>query len=78
MGIRSTTLAKRTLSYNRIHAAGREYIHEEEYPNDDYEHILGISDPTHQPSKLQSISAFRLKDVALSKRPIDTVGKELK
>jgi hypothetical protein len=55
-------------------AARRDYIHEEEYPDDDFKHTLGYSDPSHTPSKLQSISAFRLADVSLSKKPIDTVG----
>eukprot|EP01041_Mallomonas_annulata_P007220 gene7220-14723_t len=50
------------------------HIHHTEYPDDNYSHILGINDPTHSPSKLQSISALRLKDVIRNKKPIDTQG----
>lgn len=51
-----------------------DHIHTLEYPDDDYEHILGIHDPLHNPSKLQMISAQRLKDVAQSKQGIDCQG----
>ena len=45
----------------------------EEYPNDDYSHILGYGNSSHIPSKLQSIMALRIKDVKRSKEPIDAV-----
>jgi len=50
------------------------HIHHVVYPDDDYAHILGIGDSQHKPSKLQVISALRLKDVAQSKAPVDTQG----
>ena len=52
----------------------RDYIHTEIYPDDDYRHILGIDDPTHEPSKLQQISANTLQNVAKDKKPLDTQG----
>ena len=51
-----------------------DHLHYAEYPDDDFAHILGINDPKHVPSKLQQISALRLKDVALSKAGIDCQG----
>ena len=45
-----------------------------EYPDDDYSHILGIDDPQHTPSRLQKICGIRLKDVELSKTPLDVQG----
>lgn len=49
------------------------YIHITEYPNDNYEHIFGYNDVDHQPSKLQLISALRIKETIRNKIPIDTV-----
>ena len=45
-----------------------------EYPDDDYDHILGINDPQHTPSRLQKICSIRMKDVELSKTPLDVQG----
>ena len=52
-------------------------LHVQEYPNDDFSHILGASSTgigadvgssgTHTPSKLQQICKLRLEDVARSK-----------
>ena len=50
-----------------------DHIHYKEYPNDNYSHILGINDVNHAPSKLQSITASRIKDTIRNKTPIDTV-----
>lgn len=50
------------------------FIHINEYPDDNYSHILGINDINHVPSKLQMISALRITDVERSKAPIDTQG----
>lgn len=50
------------------------HLHTAEYPGDDFSHILGINDADHQPSKLQQITAMRLKDVALSKQVVDVQG----
>ena len=61
-------------SSTSLSATKRDYIHTGVYPDDDYRHILGIDDPTHEPSKLQQISANTLKDVAKDKKPIDTQG----
>lgn len=49
------------------------FVHSEVYPDDDYNHILGMNDDDHTLSKLQEITALRIKDVKLSKTPIDTV-----
>lgn len=51
-----------------------DYLHSSEYPNDDYSHILGIDDPKHTASKLQQISAHRIKEVITNKIPLDTDG----
>lgn len=51
-----------------------EYLNVQEYPNDDFSHILGFHNPNHQLSKLQEICKIRLKDVALAKKPINTQG----
>ena len=45
-----------------------------EYPDDDYNHILGFHDPKHTPSRLQKICAIRLKDVQSAKTPLDVQG----
>lgn len=50
------------------------WLHWSDYPNDDYDHILGINDPKHVPSKLQQITALRIADTLRSKKPIDTQG----
>lgn len=51
-----------------------EYLHLTQYPDDDYSHILGYGSADHNMSKLQQISRDRIKDVILSKTPIDTQG----
>lgn len=51
-----------------------DYLNTNEYPDDDYSHILGFFDDFHKPSKLQEISRLRLADTELSKKPIDTQG----
>ena len=51
-----------------------DYLHIAEYPNDDYSHVLGYGDSSHTASRLQLISRDRIKDVKLSKTPIDTDG----
>lgn len=51
-----------------------EYLHQSQYPDDDYSHILGYGVAGHTMSRLQSISRDRIKDVILSKTPIDTQG----
>lgn len=53
---------------------GTKFIHDDVYGDDDFNHILGWSNPDHVPSKLQLITAERIKDVTLSKTPIDTVA----
>lgn len=64
----------RSSSSSRLNGSNRDFIHEAEYPDDDFTHILGYSDCDHQPSKLQEISANTLKDVARNKLPVDTVS----
>lgn len=54
--------------------AGNEHIHIKEYPDDSYEHIRGFKDPAHVISKLQEITALRIRDVERSKKGIDTDG----
>ncbi len=49
------------------------WIHDD-YADGDFAHILGIDDPDHEPSRLQSITDLRLKEVALSKAPVDVQG----
>jgi anthranilate synthase/indole-3-glycerol phosphate synthase/phosphoribosylanthranilate isomerase len=44
------------------------------YPDDDFDHILGIKDESHEPSLLQQITRLRLQEVKLSKAPVDTQG----
>ncbi len=51
----------------------RGWIHDD-YANDDFGHILGIDDPNHEPSRLQRITELRLKEVSLSKAPVDVQG----
>ena len=51
-----------------------DYLHIAEYPIDDYSHVLGYGDSSHTASRLQLISRDRIKDVKLSKTPIDTDG----
>jgi indole-3-glycerol phosphate synthase len=46
----------------------------DEYPDDNYRHILGVNDLVHAPSKLQKICQIRMKDVAHSKLPLDVHG----
>ena len=55
-------------------AATRDFLHEAEYPGDDFTHILGFSDCDHEPSKLQQIATHTLKDVTRNKTPVDTVS----
>jgi hypothetical protein len=50
------------------------WLHLSDYPDDNYDHILGIDDPHHSPSKLQQITALRIADTLRSKKPIDTQG----
>ena len=45
-----------------------------EYPDDDFSHILGVSDPSHEPSKLQNICRMRLETVERYKTPVDRDG----
>jgi hypothetical protein len=52
----------------------KKFIHWNEYPNDNYNHILGFNDPNHIDSTLQKITALRIADVERSKTPIDTVS----
>ena len=66
----STTALSGT-THDRLKRLGLHYL---EYPDDDYDHILGINDPNHEPSKLQMISAQRLRDVAESKQVVDVQG----
>lgn len=69
------TVAKRTsLSTSSRHGASRDFLHEAEYPGDDFTHILGFSDCDHEPSKLQQIASNTLKDVTRNKTPVDTVS----
>lgn len=53
--------------------SSRGWIHDD-YANDDFGHILGINDENHEPSRLQSITDLRLKEVYLSKAPVDVQG----
>lgn len=55
----------------------REFLHEAEYPDDDFTHILGFSDCDHEPSKLQEIAINTIKDVTRNKLPVDTVSLQL-
>ena len=59
---------------SRRYAATRDFLHESEYPGDDFTHILGFSDCDHEPSKLQQIASNTLKDVKRNKIPVDTVS----
>ena len=61
-------------SSSNLHDAKRNFLHEAEYPGDDFTHILGFSDCDHEPSKLQEIATKTLKDVARNKLPVDTVS----
>ena len=61
-------------SSSRRNASNRDFLHEAEYPGDDFTHILGYSDCDHQSSKLQEIAANTLRDVARNKLPVDTVS----
>lgn len=54
-------------------ATGADFLHEAEYPGDDFTHILGFSDCDHEPSKLQQIASHTLRDVTRNKIPLDTV-----
>ncbi len=51
-----------------------DYLHVSEYPNDNYNHVLGYGIKDHNMSKLQSISKERIKDLKLLKAPIDAVS----
>ena len=57
---------------SQLHAFPK-HLHLEEYPDDDFNHILGLYDENHRESRLQSITRLRIADVLLSKKPIDTV-----
>ena len=72
--ILSVMHSRKEESSSSLSAMKRDYIHTEVYHDDDYRHILGIDDPSHEPSKLQQISANTLKDVAKDKKPLDTQG----
>jgi hypothetical protein len=61
-------------SVSSRNAASRDFLHEAEYPGDDFTHILGFSDCDHEPSKLQQIATNTLKDVTRNKTPVDTVS----
>ena len=61
-------------SSSHLDSTGRDYLHEAEYPGDDFTHTLGFSDCDHQPSKLQQIATNTLKDVTRNKLPVDTVS----
>lgn len=52
-----------------------EFIHIQEYPNDNYDHIHGIHNPNHSATKLQQISADRIKEVIRNKSPKDVVSE---
>jgi len=51
-----------------------EYIHSTEYPDDNFDHIFGVHEPNHQLSKLQQISADKIKEVITSKQHVDFQG----
>ena len=51
-----------------------EFIHNVDFPNDDFSHIFGYGSISHKLSKLQQISIERIKDVILYKTPIDAVS----
>ncbi len=70
-GLRAATSSSAILSMSTAYPS---HIHVKEYPTDDYDHILGIDDSAHEPSRLQRITALRLKEVSLNKEPIDTDG----
>lgn len=72
-GLKHTTImsaSEKTEITNRR----QKFIHWDEYPSDDYNHILGFNDPNHCDSTLQKITALRIADVERSKTPIDTVS----
>jgi hypothetical protein len=60
----------------RLRGTSRPYLHEAEYPNDDFTHIFGHGDPNHVQSRLQDISALRIEEVVRNKKPIDAVRND--
>lgn len=68
------TAIRSSSKLSRLSGAIRDYLHESEYPGDDFTHILGFSDSSHEPSKLQQIASNTLKDVKRNKTPVDTVS----
>lgn len=70
----SCNAAKLGFRPNSLYAAPPEWLHGAAYPDDDYSHVLGIEDASHEPSRLQSITELRLKEVALNKAPVDVQG----
>ena len=70
-------VARHSSSSSNLHDVKRDFLHEAEYPGDDFTHILGFSDCDHEPSKLQEIATKTLKDVARNKLPVDTVSFHL-
>ena len=69
-----TSLIRSSASTSSLSGAGADFLHEAEYPGDDFTHILGFSDCDHEPSKLQQIASHTLKDVTRNKIPLDTVS----
>lgn len=66
--------AASTLKPKGLYLGPPGWLHGAEYPDDDYSHVLGIEDAGHEPSRLQSITELRLKEVALNKAPVDVQG----
>ena len=50
-----TALIRSSTSTSTLSGAGADYLHEAEYSGDDFSHILGFQDFSHEPSKLQQI-----------------------
>ena len=73
-GFFSWSVASKTPRLDSLLAVPPSWLHGAEYPDDDYSHVLGIDNPKHEPSRLQSITELRLKEVELSKAPVDVQG----
>ena len=69
-----TSLIRTSSSAFSLSGTGADFLHEAEYPGDDFTHIFGFSDCDHEPSKLQQIASHTLKDVTRNKIPLDTVS----
>ena len=68
------SICSKAMIPSRIKMSEKDYLHNTCYKGDDFSHVLGYNDPNHIPSRLQLISQAKIRDVILSKTPIDTQG----